>query len=162
MASNEFKWYCVACKKVTDTYQVMRKVTKNAKNVLVGLCSSCHKQKATFCKAGRGVVNNILNSGMLPELHLPGHKYAGPGTRLKERMLRDDVPKNELDAAAKEHDMAYAIFKETKDRHVFDKRLQNKAFSIAKSGQHSLKDRLEAGLVGGVMLGKRKLGLGID
>ena len=55
---------------------------------------------------------------------------------------------NELDKAAQFHDMTYAIFKDTKDRHVFDKKLQDEAFNIVKDGKHSLKDRAEAGLVG--------------
>ena len=74
-------------------------------------------------------------------------------------MLRGDKPVKELDKAAQFHDMAYSIFKDTKDRHVFDKKLQNEAFNLAKSSG-SFKDRAEAGLVGGVMLAKRKLGLG--
>ncbi len=42
--------------------------------------------------------------------------------------------------------------KETKDRHVFDKKLQDEAFNIVKDANHSLKDRAEAGLVSSLML----------
>ena len=74
-------------------------------------------------------------------------------------MLRGDKSVKELDKAAQFHDMAYSIFKYTKDRHVFDKKLQDEAFKLANfSG--SFKDRAESGLVSGVMLAKRKLGLG--
>ena len=65
-------------------------------------------------------------------------------------MLRGDKPVKELDKAAQFHDIAYSIFKDTKDRHVFDKKLQDEAFKLVKSSNHSLKDRAEAGL--GVVL----------
>ncbi len=67
----------------------------------------------------------------------------------------------ELDKKAQFHDMAYAIFKDTKDRHVFDKKLQDEAFNIVKDSNHSLNDRAEAGLVGSLMLAKRKLVMGV-
>ncbi len=111
--------------------------------------------------SGARVVNDLLNSKILPELHIPGHKFTGPGTKVKDRLLKGDVPVNELDKAAQFHDMAYSIFKDTKDRHVFDKKLQGEAFNIVGNTSSSLKDKAEAGLVGGVMLAKRKLGLGV-
>ena len=43
--------------------------------------------------SGAGVVNN-LNSKMLTELHIPGHKFTGPGTRVKERLLKGDITVN--------------------------------------------------------------------
>jgi hypothetical protein len=72
-------------------------------------------------------LNSLLNSGKLPELHLPGHNFTGPGTKLRERLLRGDVPVKDLDKSARFHDMIYAIFKDTKDRHIFDKKLQDEA-----------------------------------
>ena len=66
-----------------------------------------------------------------------------------------------MNKAAQFHDIAYSIFKDTKERHVFAKKLQDEAFKLAMSSYHSLKDRAEAGLVGGVMLAKRKLSLGL-
>ena len=44
----------------------------------------------------------------MPPIHYPGYKYLGPGTPL-EQNLKDGVePINDLDAAAKAHDIAYA------------------------------------------------------
>ncbi len=85
------------------------------------------------------------NAGKLPELHLPGHNFTGPGTRLKERLLKGDVPVKELDKAAKFHDITYSI-------HLFGKKLQDKAFNIVKGSNPSLKDRAEAALVSGSCL----------
>ena len=96
----------------------------------------------------------------MPELHLPGHKFTGPGTKLKERLLKGDKPRNRLDQASKEHDMAYALFSDKKDRHVFDKKLQEEAKAIMKDSKESFRNRAEAGLVRGAMALKRKFGMG--
>ena len=77
-------------------------------------------------------------------------------------MLRGDKPVNTLDEKAMYHDMAYSIFKDKKDRHVFDNKLQNEAMKIMKDPKSSVKEKLEAGLVSGIMLGKRKMGFGSD
>jgi len=130
--------------------------------MLKGTCNVCGKGQTQFVsgKVG-GDLNSLLNSGKLSEMHLPGHNYTGPFIKLQERLLRGDAPVNELDKAAQFHDMTYAIFKDKKDRHVFDKKLQDEAFNIVKDSKHSLKDRAEASLVGGIMLAKRKLGMGV-
>ncbi len=154
--------YCVTCKKQTKTKNISKKKTKNNRLILVGKCEICGKNKSSFISIrGKGFVNDLLNSGILPEMHLPGHNYTGPGTKLKKRMLRGDKPVNKLDEKAMYHDMAYSIFKDKKDRHVFDKKLQDEAMKIMKESE-SVKEKLEAGLVGGIMAGKRKMGLGSD
>ena len=152
--------FCVGCKKNTETVDAKLRKTKNNRLMVSGSCKACGRKKSTFVKKGAGIINNLLNSGKLPELHLPGHQFTGPGTKLKERLLRGDKPINKLDAAAREHDMMYNIFKDTKERHVFDKKLQDQASAILKDPQSTIKERLEAGLVSGIMLGKRKLGMG--
>jgi len=135
-------------------------MTKNKRAMLIGKCVVCGKNKSIFIKQGHGVINDILNSKKLPELHIPGYNYCGPGTKLRERLLRDDKPVNSLDEACQMHDMHYGLFKDTKDRHVFDKKLQSAAFRVAKNANATLKEKLDAGLVGTAMLTKRKLGLG--
>jgi len=160
--------YCLQCRKKTLSTSVQlheRPRPRGAPGIqymLKGVCTVCGKGQAQIVsgKTG-GDLNSLLNSGKLPELHLPGHNYTGPGTKLKERLLKGDVPVKELDKAAQFHDMTYAIFKDKKDRHVFDKKLQDEAFNIVKDSKHSFKDRAEAGLVGSLMFGKRKLGLGV-
>lgn len=170
-------WFCVKCKQVTTSKGVKSQMTKNNKIILVGTCSICGKKKSTFIpkkkggstslrsggskrSSANGFVNSMLNSGKLPEMHLPGYSYCGPGTKLRERLLRGDAPINKLDKHCKTHDMTYSIFKEKKDRHVFDKQLQDEAFKIANDPKSTVREKIDAGLVGSVMLGKRKLGLG--
>ncbi len=77
--------YCVTCKKQTKTKNIAKKKTKNNRLILVGTCITCGKNKSSFISIhGKGVVNDLLNSGILPEMHLPGHNYTGPGTKLKK------------------------------------------------------------------------------
>ncbi len=164
--------YCVTCKQKTETKNISKKKTKNNRLTLVGTCTTCGKNKSSFIsihgkgldfvptRQGLGLVNDLLNSGVLPEMHLPSHNYTGPGTKLKKRMLRGDKPINKLDEKAMYHDMAYSIFKDKKDRHVFDKKLQKEALEIMTNPNSTYKEKIEAGLVSGIMAGKRKMGLG--
>lgn len=159
--------YCVKCKKKTHTLNGQIRQTKNSKNIYVGKCRICGNTKSLFVGQnllgqnlfGHGMLNSALNSGQLPEMHLPKYNFCGPGTKLRQRLLRGDAPINELDMHCRDHDMHYAIFKDTKDRHVFDEKLQKKAFEIAKSSKN-LGTKFQAGLVGSTMYAKRKLGLG--
>ena len=161
--------FCLKCRKKTlsssvQLYEQIRpKGAVGKQHFLKGTCTVCGRKQSQFVAGKKygGNLNTILNSGKLPELHLPGHNYTGPGTKLKARLLRGDPPVKKLDEKAQFHDMSYAIFNDKKQRHVFDKKLQDEAFNIAKDSQQSFRDRAEAGLVGGVMLAKRKLGLGV-
>lgn len=153
-------WYCVSCKRVTESLDVKEVKTKNGQLTLRGNCSVCGKKKSTFLKKGAGIVNSLLNSSHLPEMHLPSYNYCGPGTKLKERMQRGDVAINELDKACQFHDLAYNVVKDPKERHIYDKKLEKEAWNIAKHPKTSVKNKLESGLVAGVMHSKRKLGMG--
>ena len=155
-------YYCVKCRKNTPTKDIKYKQTVNNRTIMLGTCEICGIKKSFLVKSqiGKSIVNNLLNSGMLPELHLPGHNFTGPGTRVEERLLRGDKPINKLDKAAREHDIMYKIFKKVPERHVFDKRLQDEATRIVLDPNSSIGERAEAALVAGTMLGKRKLGLG--
>ena len=119
----------------------------------------CEITKSSFVSSKKfgGFVNKILNSGVLPEIHIPGYNFAGPGTKLKSRLLK---PINKLDAAAQKHDMAYAIFKDKKDRHVADKVLEEEANKIKNDPNSKLQEKAGAFVVENVMKGKQKLGLG--
>ena len=58
-------------------------------------------------------INSLVNK--LPfEMHLPGHKFTGPGTKLYKRLNPDGTPKegsipmNRVDNAAYHHDLCYS------------------------------------------------------
>ena len=64
-------------------------------------------------------VGSIINTAIdhLPfQAHVPGYRYLGPGTRLDENLKNNVKPINKLDAAALDHDKAYASTKDGKER----------------------------------------------
>ncbi len=136
--------YCLQCEKKTLSTSVQLHDKNRPRGapgkqyVLKGTCSVCRSGQAQFVSGETGGnLNNLLNSGKLLELHLPGHNYTCPGTKLKERLLRGDAPAEELDKAAQFQYMSYAIFRDTKDRHAFDKKQQDEAFNFVKDSNHS-------------------------
>ncbi len=58
-------------------------------------------------KSGRGLINKVINK--LPfEIHAPGYQFCGPGTRLEKRISKGQLGIDPLDAACREHDIAYS------------------------------------------------------
>lgn len=116
-----------------------------------------HKEKKAF-----GLIDRIVNK--MPEIHIPGYQYCGPGTRLAERLARGEPGINKLDAACKVHDLAYASCEDTKSRRKADKELIARAFKRIYSDDAKLDERAAALLVSGLMgakIGLTKIGLGI-
>ncbi|KAM0736984.1 hypothetical protein ACS0PU_000077 [Formica fusca] len=75
---------------------------------------------------GSGLLNRAINA--LPiELHIPGYQFRGPGTHLETRLARGDRGINPLDAACREHDIAYSRRNDLGQRHVADNILATKA-----------------------------------
>ena len=123
-------------------------------------CTSNNNNRRCL-KVGRGVVNSLINK--LPfELHLPGgYQYCGPGTKLQKRLARGDLGINKLDAACKQHDIAYD--RNTSDlaaRHKADYQLEQAAWNRVKSKDASFKEKAAAWLVTTIMKGKQRLGMG--
>lgn len=110
-------------------------------------------------RVGKGFINRLINK--LPvELHIPGYQYCGPGTKLQQRLARGDPGINPLDAACKQHDIAYNKFKDVENRHRADKELQIQAWDRVKSKDASFVEKAAALAVAGTMKAKRKLGMG--
>ncbi|MVN26155.1 hypothetical protein GO639_13520 [Staphylococcus aureus] len=112
-------------------------------------------------KRGCGFVNDLINK--LPfELHLPGgYQYCGPGTKLKQRLARNDPGINKLDIECKKHDIQYS--KHPSDlaaRHLADKELEYSAWDRVKSKDASIGERAAALLVTNIMKAKRHMGMG--
>jgi len=84
----------------------------------------------------------------LPELHLPGHNFTGPGTQLRKRLNRGDKPINRVDRISMEHDMAYAA---GVNEGVADRRYVKQALGIALNRKSSPRERAEAVFVGSVI-----------
>jgi hypothetical protein len=116
--------------------------------------------KSSTVKVGKGLLNRAINS--LPiELHIPGYQFCGPGTRLVKRLARGDQGINSLDAACREHDIAYSRSNNLTDRHAADKILAAKARERITSKGSTLGERTAATAVWAAMKAKTKLGMGM-
>ncbi|KAJ8914091.1 hypothetical protein NQ315_014287 [Exocentrus adspersus] len=100
----------------------------------------------TARKSGSGILDSIINN--LPvELHIPGYRFCGPGTKLAKRLSRGDVGINGLDEACKEHDIAYSREKNLEQRHKADQNLGEKAAALAVATAMKVKTKLGMGCV---------------
>ena len=110
---------------------------------------------------GKGLVNNLINK--LPvELHIPGYRYCGPGTKLEKRLARGDSGVNPLDSACREHDIKYSKNKsDIEARNMADRELAEKAWERLHSRDSSIGEKAAAMLINNIMKVKSKLGMGI-
>lgn len=109
---------------------------------------------------GTGLLNKLIDR--LPfEAHFPHYSYCGPGTKLQERLKRGDPPLNPLDAACKEHDIAYSQTKDTRARNQADLILAEKAWQRVLAKDSKLGEKIPAWLVANAMKTKAKLGMGM-
>ena len=111
---------------------------------------------------GAGLLNNLINK--LPfEAHIPGYQYCGPGTKLKQRLAREDIGINPLDAACKEHDIAYSVNRDNIElRNSADRILADKAWQRVSAKDASFGEKSAAYAVTNIMKLKNKLGMGIS
>ena len=119
-------------------------------------------------KEGSGLVGDILGTvinksiDLLPvELHIPGYQYCGPGTKLAKRLQRGDPGINKLDAACKQHDIAYSKYSDSINRARADKDLVERAWERVKSKDASLTEKAAAWAVTNIMKAKSKFGGGV-
>ena len=109
------------------------------------------------------VAGSVLNKGidLLPvELHVPGYKFCGPGTKLKQRLKRGDKGINKLDEACKAHDIAYSKYSDNERRRQADRQLADSAWARAKASDASLGERAAAWAITTAMNAKAKMGAG--
>lgn len=106
------------------------------------------------------ILNKAINN--LPfELHIPGYRYCGPGTKLQKRLTRGDPGINPLDNLCKEHDIAYSQSRDNlPKRHEADKNLASGAWKRVLSRDAGLGERAAAWAVANTMNAKVKLGMG--
>ena len=108
--------YCLKCRFVTETKNITTATSKNGRLMRRGQCITCGKKaKTQFIK--RDVTGSFLNTlvnKLTFEMHLPGHNFTGPGTKLNKRLNPDGTPKewsipiNRVDNAAYHHDLCYS------------------------------------------------------
>jgi len=167
--------YCVKCKVETETKDIQNVTSKNGRPMLRGVCVVCGGTKTQFVKAALGgdltsslykVTKNIkLPWAKFPgEMHLPGHSFTGPGTRLDLRMNPDgsfkdwSKPVDRVDNAAYHHDLAYAEYSDTTHRNDADRVMVNELNAIPNP---TLRERAERALVIPIIATKAHFGLGL-
>ena len=78
--------YCLKCRSVTETENITTVISKNHRLMRRGQCDTCRKIKCQFVRkdvADGSFLNSLVNK--LPfEMHLPGHNFTGPGTKLNK------------------------------------------------------------------------------
>ena len=119
-----------------------------------------------FIKAQKGgsLLNKFINN--LPvEMHLPGHNFTGPGTKLKKRLNPDLTPKkwskpiNRIDKAAYHHDVCYLKNDGTATRNaVCDKNMLKELEGIYNP---TLRERWDKSIVSKLIGTKVKFGMGV-
>jgi hypothetical protein len=169
--------YCVKCREKTETRDIRAATAKNRRSMLRGVCVVCGTTKTQFVKASTVVQGGDLVSSLnaatsnikIPwakfpgELHLPGHQFTGPGTRLDLRLNPNETPKdwskpiNRVDSAAYVHDLAYNQHTDTASRNVADRAMINQLNNIPNP---SVRERIERAIVKPILSAKTSLGLG--
>jgi len=173
MSKTKDDMYCVKCKKMTKTAEMKSVVCKNKRPMIKGKCATCGSKKTRFVKVQKGgdlvnSLNTVTGRIKLPwtkfpgEMHLPGHNFTGPGTKLDKRLKSDGTPKawskpvNRVDSAAYRHDLAYARHSNTAERIVADKKMINELDAITSP---TLKERMERAIVKPILKTKVKFGV---
>ena len=97
-------------------------------------------------------------------MHLPGHNFTGPGTKLYKRLNPDGTPKewsipiNRVDNAAYHQDLCYSKHDDTKNRNeVCDKTMLGELSGIVNP---TLRERIDKSIVGKLIKAKVNFGLG--
>ena len=158
--------YCVRCKKKTETTNEQIATTSNNRQMKRGKCAVCGTTKTQFVKSSKGgsILNKMINN--LPvEMHLLGHNFTGPGTKLNKRLNADLTPKewskpiNRIDKAAYHHDICYLKNNDTVTRNnVCDKNMLKEMKDIYNP---TLRERMERGLVSTLIGTKKRFGWGV-
>ncbi|KYN09365.1 hypothetical protein ALC57_18523 [Trachymyrmex cornetzi] len=92
-----------------------------------------------------GLLNRTINA--LPfELHIPGYQFCGSATRLTKRLASGDAGINPLDAACRDHNIAYSESNDFTDRHTADKVLADKALGRVVARDSALSERTAAAI----------------
>ena len=108
---------------------------------------------------GAGLLDMTINA--LPfEVHIPGY-FCGSGTRLAKRLAHGDRGINRLDAACREHDIAYSRSNDLADRHIADRVLAERARERITASDSTFDEKAAAIAVWAAMKAKTKLGMGM-
>ena len=145
--------YCLKCRRVTETENIATATSINGRLMSRSQCVTCGKTKTQFIKrdATDGSFLNTLVNKLPFEMHLPGHNFTGPGTKLYKRLNQHGTPKewsipiNRVDNAAYHHDLCYSKQDDTKTRNeVCDKAMLGE---LSGNVNPTLRERIDKSIV---------------
>ena len=126
--------YCLKYRRVTETENITIATFKDGRLMRRNQYITSSKTKTQFVKrgaAGGNYLNTLVNE-LSFEMHLTGHNFTCPRTKLDKRMNQDgtakewSIPINRVDNAAYHHKLCYSKHDDTKTRNqVCDKRMLN-------------------------------------
>ena len=134
------------------------------KNMKRGTFVICGMTKFIKAQKGGSLLNKAINN--LPfKMHLPGHNFTGPSTKLKKRLNPDLTPKKwskpvyRVDKAAYHHNLCYLENYDTATRNaVCDKNMLKELEGIYNP---TLLERLDKSVVSKLIGTKVKFGMGV-
>src|SRR5688572_11287119 len=146
------------------------------------LSSQGSRSKRSKRVRGGSLLNSALNALPMPEMHMslppgaasednPGgsfqntgkYSYCGPFTKLDKRLTQHYRGVNKLDRACLDHDVAYAVYKDTAGRNHADDILAaaaSKIALVALTDEIPEYEKKDARLVAAIMSSKSKMGMG--
>ena len=125
------------------------------------------KTKTQFVKRGTACesFHNTSVNKLHFEMHLVGHNFTGPETKLYKILNPDGTPKewskpiNRIDSAAYHHDLCASIHDDTKTRNEdCDKTMLGELNGIVNP---TLRERIDKSIVGKLINAKVNFGLGV-
>jgi predicted nucleic acid-binding Zn-ribbon protein len=161
--------YCVKCKRKTESTNITIVTSKNGRRMHKSTCFQCGGKKFSFIKSeksGGDIVSYLANNFSPPEMHLPGHNFTGPFTKLDKRLdpTTDEPypwskPINRVDEAALHHDKCYRDNQSTESRNKCDDTMIQELDRIENP---TVRERIERGIVKPIIKTKARFGLGIN
>ena len=157
--------YCLKCRRVIEIENITTATSRNDRLMRRGHCITCGtKTQSIKNDATGGSFLNTLVNKLTFEMHLPGHNFTGPGTKLYKRLNTDGTPKewsipiNRVDNAAYHHDLWYSKRDDTKTRNeVCDKTMLG---ALSGTVNPTLRERIDKSIVGKLIKAKVNFGLG--
>ena len=113
--------------------------------------------------AGGSFLNTLVNK-LTFEMHLPGHNFTGPGTKLYKILNPDgtskewSIPINRVDIVAYHHDLSFSKLDDTKTRNeVCDKTMLGELNGFMNP---TLREKIDKSIVGKLINANVNFGLG--
>ena len=152
--------YCVKCRKHTETLNTTTFTAKNGRPMRKGICADCGKAKTQFIKTGSGLFNKAMSK--LPfQMHLPGHNFTRPGTRLDRRTVHPKSGASRSMRSTLPLNITTSVTQTTQTERVETKSATEMLKELNSITNPTLRERVDKGIVRNIINAKVNLGLGL-